>query len=583
MKRILPFVVIPLVVVLAVAGWRLFFGRGGPEIEPGSTLLLELSGRYVEAPAPPLVSRLLGEAHQPFVSLLSTLALAERDDRISTVVLRIRPLDIGWGKADELRAAIGRLRGAGRKTVAFLELASFSASREYYVATAADEIFVLPGSVIPMVGLAAEYIYFGGAWDKIGVEIEASKAGKYKSAVETIAGTGMSEASREMANSLLDDTDRRFRAAVAEGRGLTPETVDAVIDAGPVLAGQLVNHGFIDGVRHLRELPAFEAPLVTHEVYAGVDPADLGFDPVAQFALVYGSGTVISGKGKRSIGGRPVFASEAVSEALLEAARDPEIAGIVLRIDSPGGSTLASEVIWSAVQRARAESGKPIVASFSDMAASGGYYVAAAADAIVSPPGALTGSIGVFSLRPVLSKLFDKLDIRVETLQRGAHADFLLSTGAQSEGSRERMRALTLDIYNLFVDRVAQGRGLTRSEVDAVGQGRVWSGEQAHRVGLVDELGGIREAVSWLNRKLGLDEDADVILIPYPKAGGLAEELADLVRGDGLGTLGAAAQNLLAASGAGLLSELPWPFGSWLADLPLDGPLLIPPLIVDIR
>jgi len=583
MKRILPFVVIPLAVVLAVAGWRFFFGRGGPEIEPGSTLLLELSGRYVEAPAPSLISRILGEADQPFASLLSTLAMAERDDRIATVVLRIRPLEIGWGKADELRAAVGRLRDAGRKSVAFLELASFSASREYYVATAADEIYVLPGAVIPMVGLAAEYIYFGGAWEKIGVEIEVSKVGKYKSAVETIGGTGMSEASREMANSLLDDTDRRFRAAVAEGRGLTPAAVDAVIDAGPVLAGQLLAHRFIDGVRHLHELDAFEAPLVTHELYAGVDPADVGFDPVADFALIYGSGTVVSGTGKRSLRGDPVFASESVSEALLAAARDPEIAGIVLRIDSPGGFTLASEVIWNALQRARAEGEKPIVASFSDMAASGGYYVAAGADAIVSPPGALTGSIGVFALRPVLSKLFDKLGINVETLQRGEHADFLLSTGAQSEGSRERMRALTVDIYDLFVERVAQGRGLERSQVDAVGQGRVWTGEQAHRMGLVDELGGLRTAVLWLKRELELDEDADVVLVPYPRAGGLAEELAELLRGGGSATLRAATRDLLAARGALPLPEIVWQLESWLADLPMNAPLLIPPLIVDIR
>ncbi|MBW2272405.1 MAG: S49 family peptidase [Deltaproteobacteria bacterium] len=583
MKRILPFIVIPLAAALAFAGWRTFFGSGGPDIEPGSTLLVELSGRYVEAPAQPLISRVLGDTERPFVGLLSTLALAERDDRIATVVLRIRSLDIGWGKADELRAAIGRLRAAGRKTVAYLELASFNASREYYVATAADEIYVLPGAAIPVVGLAAEYIFLGGVWEKLGLEIEVSRAGKYKSAVETIAGTGMSEASREMANSLLDDMDRRFRTAIAQGRGLTPATVDAVIDEGPVLPAQLVAHDFIDGVRHLRELAAFEAPVVTPEVYAEVSPGDLGFEPVAHFALVYGSGTVVAGKGRRSLRGEPVFASETVSQALLDAAKDPEIDGIVFRIDSPGGTSFAPEVIWSALQHIRAEGAKPVVASFSDVAASAGYYAAVGADAIVSSPGTLTGSIGVFALRPVFGGLFDKLGIEVETLQRGKHADFLLSSGVQSEGSRERMRALTLDIYDLFVGRVAEGRGLERIEVDAVGQGRVWTGEQAHQAGLVDELGGLHTAVSWLNRELGHDEDADVLLIPYPRTGGLSEQIAELLRGDASAFSDLSARELLAARRVLPLPKILWQLESWLAELPLDAPLLIPPVIVEIH
>jgi protease-4 len=583
MKRILPFIVIPLALALVVVGVRSFFGRGGPDIEPGSTLRLEISGRYVEAHAPPLLSQVLGEVHRPFASLLSTLALAERDDRIATVVLRIRPLEIGWGKADELRGAIGRLRAAGRKTVAYLELSSFNASREYYVATAADEIYVAPGAIVPVVGLAAEYIFLGGAWEKLGVEIEVSRVGKYKSAVEGIAGTGMSDESREMANSLLDDTDQRFRATIAEGRGLAPATVDAVIDKGPVLSAQLVANGFIDGVRHLSELAPLEAPVVTQEDYASVEPEDVGFDPVAHYALVYGSGNVVAGKGRRSMAGGPVFATEAVGQALLDAAEDPEIDGIVLRIDSPGGAASAPEAVWNALQRIRAKGEKPVVASFSDVAASAGYYAAVGADAIVSPPGALTGSIGVFALRPVLSGLFEKLGIEVETLQRGENADFLLSTGAQSPGSRERMRAITLGIYDLFVERVAEGRGIERIDVDAVGQGRVWTGAQAHRVGLVDELGGLHTAVSWLNRKAGLDEDADVLLIPYPRPQGFAEQIAELLRGDISAIPRLSARELLSAQRVLPLPKVVRQLESWLAELPLDAPLLIPPLIVEIR
>jgi protease-4 len=281
--------------------------------------------------------------------------------------------------------------------------------------------------------------------------------------------------------------------------------------------------------------------------------------------------------------GGPVFATEAVGQALLDAAEDPEIDGIVLRIDSPGGAASAPEAVWNALQRIRAKGEKPVVASFSDVAASAGYYAAVGADAIVSPPGALTGSIGVFALRPVLSGLFEKLGIEVETLQRGENADFLLSTGAQSPGSRERMRAITLGIYDLFVERVAEGRGIERIDVDAVGQGRVWTGAQAHRVGLVDELGGLHTAVSWLNRKAGLDEDADVLLIPYPRPQGFAEQIAELLRGDISAIPRLSARELLSAQRVLPLPKVVRQLESWLAELPLDAPLLIPPLIVEIR
>jgi protease-4 len=270
---------------------------------------------------------------------------------------------------------------------------------------------------------------------------------------------------------------------------------------------------------------------------------------------------------------RPVFASEAISRALMEAAEDPSIAAIVMRIDSPGGSALASELIWEAIGRAR-EKGKPVIASFSDVAASGGYYVASAVDSIVSDPGTLTGSIGVFALRPTVGGLLEKLEIGVDSLTRGRHADFLLSTKKMSDAAHARLQTSVLDTYQLFLTRVSEGRELPLEEVDHVAQGRVWTGQQALERGLVDELGGLSTAVRRTKEAVGLEPDDDVFLIPFPKQKSLGEQI-----------LQAFQTSALRAAG-GPVFPWPAPLGellAWLRDLPTGSPLLIPPALVVIH
>lgn len=570
-----------LLIALAVLlGLSLFWrSEREPEIEAGSTLVVELSGQYVEATKAPLLGLVMGERRQPFVSVLSRLAMAERDDRIDTVVLRISRLQIGWGKIQDLRDAIGRLRAAGRRVIAHLELGGLVASREYYLATAAEEIHLEPGSSIPLVGLAAEYVHLGGVWEKLGIDIEVARVGKYKSAVEAIAGKGMSEASREMANSLLDSVYQQFVAGIAEGRGLSESQVLAAIDTGPTLPAELLSLGLIDGITNFYELTeAQPGKTVWQSDYAKVSAESVGFDPVAQVALIYGSGNVVSGKASVTPGSGTVFASRSASDALMDAAKDDSIDAIILRIDSPGGSSVASEEIWQAVKRAREVGSKPIVASFSDVAASGGYYVATAADAIVAAPATLTGSIGVFLLRPVFGGLFDKLDINVESLTRGKHADFNLSAQPLSEGTRQRLQSLAVDTYALFTERVSEGRSLDIASVEQVAQGRVWTGQQALENGLVDELGGLHTAVVLVQEKLGLDEEADVALVPFPAAPSLSDQIASLLQGRSV-SLAA----VLAESGFGSASQLVGSLEAWTAELPVDVPLLIPPLLVEIR
>jgi protease-4 len=559
-------------VLLAIGLLIVIFSEPPPvEIEPDSTLVVEIDGSYVEASRTPFIERLMGDGHVSFLSLLSRFNMASRDERIARVVVVIRTLDIGWAKVEEIRGALARLREAGKPTYAYLEMASFSAGKEYYLATGADEIHVIQGGTVPVVGLAAEYLFLGGLFEKLGIDFDVAKAGRFKSAVESFTRSDMSPASLEMANSLLDDMNTTFVQAIADGRKLDVATVERLIDEGPILPESLLSDGLIDDIGHLEPLlDSLGGPVVRAEKYSGVTLEDLGVESKAEIALVYGTGNVVEGDGNR--GGEPVFSARVASKAILDAAEDPEIDAIILRIDSPGGSALASEQIWEAMTRAR-ERGKPLIASFSDLAASGGYYAATGADYIVSDGNTLTGSIGVFALRPSVGGALERIGVTMQSLTRGRHADFLLSGPPLSEGARERLQLSVERTYALFLERVAQARDMEVNAVDEVAQGRVWTGRQAFDRGLVDELGGLHEAVIAAKRELGLAEDADAVLVPFPAPRSLSQELADMFQ--------------MRAS-AWTSAWLPLPQGvrrleAMLSQLPPDRPLLVPPLLVDIR
>jgi protease-4 len=566
--------IVPLVLLVAISWW--VTRRPGMEVAQGSALLLDLEGEYIEAPEPPPLARLTGQAHTPFVRLLSELAKAERDTRLADVILRIGPLQMGWGKAQELRDAIARLREKGRRTVAYVEIEQLSANLEYFVASAADEVWVAPGALAPVLGLAGESFFLGGFFEKLGVDFEVARVGKYKSATEMFSESKMSDANREMTTAVLDSLESQFTSAIAQSRKLSPSDVRAAIDLAPaggeaLVAARLADHvGFLDELLEKRGDP----PIVEGDDYAQVDPAEVGFQPVARFALVYGSGQVVPGEPRGLPGGGPVFAADSVAEALEDAAEDDSIAAIVLRVDSPGGSALASDVVWRAVVDAREE--KPVVASLSDVAASGGYYAPCGADAVVSNPATFTGSIGVFVLRPTLQGLLDKLGIGHESMVRGAHADLLLATQPLSPATREWLSRDVEAVYRRFVSRVAEGRKLDAERVDAVGQGRVWTGEQALERGLVDRLGGLRAAVLLAKERAELAPDADVALVPYPEPKPLAVQISEALRG---------------AAARGVWEELALPdtavrisrmLRAW-ASLPERTPLVVPPVWIEVR
>jgi protease-4 len=565
------------ILVLLGIGWWVHRAQQ-PSVEPGSALVLRLEGEFVEATDTPLFAQILGVHRRSMLGVLSELRKAQRDDRLAHVVLEIGDLQIGWAKAQELRDAIRDLREAGRRPVALLGVGGFGANLEYYVASAAEQVYLQPGSGPPLIGLAEEHLFLGGVWERYDIAVSVGQAGEYKGAAEQLAATEMSAAYREQAVSLLDSVDAQFVSGIAEARGLTGEAVRMALDVASSKADTLKALDLVDGESTREDLLAAlgDPPVVDGGDDAGVDAASVGFDPQATVALVYASGAVVAGEGNSTRTGEPVAASDTVSEALTQAAEDDAIAAIVLRVDIPGGGSFPSESIWRAVRNARQR--KPVVASFSDYAASGGYYVASGADAVVALPATITGSIGVFAVRPALGAFFARFGVNTETMQRAPHAELNLAMPRLSDDTAEWLDREVQTVYELFLDRVAEGRSLEPSQVHRVARGRVWTGEQAVERGLVDQLGGLRAAVGLAKERAGIDADADVGLTVYPPPRPLAEQIAESFR-----------LSVAQAAASALPFEIQrWPaaagrISAWLGAVAQGGALLLPPVWIEIQ
>jgi protease-4 len=566
------------ILVLLGVGW-LLQRLQQPGVDRGSVLVLRLEGELREAPDAPLFAQLLGMQQRSFVSVLSELRKAQRDERLAQVILEINDLRIGWAKAQELRDAIRDLSEAGRRPVALLGVGGFGANLQYYVASAAEQVWLQPGSGPPLLGLAEEHLFLGGLWERYGVSMAVGKAGTYKGAAEQIAGFEMSEPYREQAASLLDSVDGQFVAGIAAARGIDEAAVRAALAEASSSVEALVAQRLIDGEATRAELVAKlgDPNVVKGSDYAAVDARSVGFDPVATFALVYASGAVVAGEGRTTRTGEPVAAADTIVEALEKAIEDDEVKAIVLRVDSPGGGSFPSELIWRAVRRARES--KPVVASFSDYAASGGYYLASGADAVVAQPATITGSIGVFAVRPALGGLFERFGVHTATMQRAPHAELNLSTPPLSEDTAAWLDREVQEVYQLFLRRVGEGRGIEAAAVDAVGQGRVWTGAQAGERGLVDQLGGLRAAVEIAKQRAGIAADADVSLAVYPPPRPLAQQLAEAMRI----SAAQAARAALPLDADALSAAMAGRLGAWLAAIAEGGALLVPPVWVEIQ
>jgi protease-4 len=465
---------------------------------------------------------LLGGDEDPWGALLGRLERARTDPSVGAVVLRIDELPIGTGRAEELREAIAAIRRK-KPVLAYLQ---GGGQREYYLATAASSIAAPPGVTLMVNGISSSSFYVKEGLSRLGVKVEVVQAGAYKSAPEPLTRTGPSEAAREVRTAVLDDVFARQVGAITAARGLPEARVRALIDEGLFTSEAAKTAGLLDEVLWPDELDAWVRRATGHGLWLErrwrPPPLRVAqrWSRPAIVAVVPIEGIIAGGESRFDPVGDQLTGGESVAEQLHRAVEDGRVRAIVLRIDSPGGDGAASDLIWREVVRARRQ-GKPVVAWMGDLAASGGYLAAVGADAIVAEPSTLTGSIGVFALKPDLSGTLEKLSIRRDADRRGEKAELLSITRPWSAGERRAVEGQVNAFYDRFVDRVAEGRHLPRAEVEPLARGRVWTGREAFERRLVDRLGSFEDAVALARERARLGPDAAVELRRFdPRPGG---------------------------------------------------------------
>lgn len=516
-RFILTFIGLSVLMSVGAVVVTLFLVTRGPEIKPGSVLWLRVPSNLAEREPDNLLGQLVG-SRDTVGSVVQVLRSAKLDSRVEGVVL-VPPLQQAlWGKIQEIRDAVHDYKESGKPIVAYLE---YGGGQQYYLATACDEIVLTPTSPLELVGIASYELFLRDAFDKIGIYPDMLHAGDYKTASNLYTENTFTSFHQEMSESLNRDLYDQLVIGIGEARGLTSPAVRAAIDDGPLLPRDAVSRGLVDGLAYedqlMDRLSDGDQTLerLSFNDYRHVSAQALGFDDGPAIALIYAVGPITLGSGGVDVSGAEVVGSEAIVSAIRAAREDQAIEAIILRIDSPGGAAVASDIIWRELTLARED--KPVIASMSDVAASGGYYLAMPADVIVAQPATLTGSIGVFSGKFSLGDALHKLGVNLETVSDGLMADMNSPVAPYTEEARRRVQRQIDHIYEEFLVRVAQGREMTRDAVHAVAQGRVWTGRQAKEVGLIDELGGLVQAIANAKEEAGIDPDQSIRLVTYPR------------------------------------------------------------------
>jgi protease-4 len=513
-------------VALVFVGMILFalllvhFGSRPPNIADNSVLVLRLEGDIPEK-APIELPAIFGQggASLTIANVWMALRKAAADPRIKAVVLEPEGLSIGWARLEEIRADVEQFRKSRKPVFAYLREPG---TREYYLALAADRIYLGPAEPLMLKGLRAETMSFKNTLDKIGVSVEVEHAGKYKDFGDMFTRADMSPETREVLNSVVDDLYGNLVARIAAARKKSPEEVRDIIDRGPFTAPQALQAGLVDELRFEDEMwtvisiPLGGAPKrVSIGAYAGVAPASVGLQGRSRIALVVGEGDIVRGDSGDSGSGETTLTSYGFDKVLSRVANDSGIKGAIVRIDSPGGEVTASDEIWR--QMNLLSKRKPTVISMSDMAASGGYYMAMTGDPIVAYPGTLTGSIGVVYGKPNLHGLYEKLGVTKNAIGRGKHADIDSDYTPLTPEERAILRRGIDESYHDFVSKVATARHRGFDDIEPLAQGRVWLGSQAAARGLVDQLGGLDAALDLVKKKAGIPASERVSVEMYPE------------------------------------------------------------------
>lgn len=552
----------------------------GDGIRQDTVLVLRLQGSIPEHVGTQLPAFLMGPGMPSPTSMYEitqALRRAADDPAVRALVLDFGISSTGWAKAQELRWAIQAFRESEKPVWAYLR----SGEREdYYIASLADRIVMRPESFLGLSGLRMEVMFLKGTLDKLGIEVDLIRTGKYKTAAEPLTREDLSPEWREVLDASLDAFYSQLLEGVAEGRGEDATHWRAVVDEGPYDADGALRLGLVDEVAGERaffealaeDLEVEDPPRMYVRDYAGISRGRAGGELIA---MLHASGTIVSGASWSDPfpGGEQSLGDETLVHQLKQLEEDQRVAGVILRIDSPGGDAVASEHMLRAVRRLAKQ--KPLVVSMSTMAASGGYYIAAAPDVpIVAYPGTYTGSIGVFTMHLNLRGLYDKVGIRKEMLSRGRFPGLFTDYRALSPVERAKVQGFVDSFYETFLGRVAEGRGTEVDAIRGLAEGRVWIGSQAAENGLVDALGGFEKAIDLVKEAAEIDPDTQVRVQSYPPRKGLLEALMSQGRS-------AAIRSLLESQVPGPAQEAWSSVAAWLARL-RNGPQFMAPYTLTV-
>ena len=495
---------------------------------------IKLSGLMPEGPSLP---GLFGEVTESLNKIEERLEKATSDNGIQGVVLKIDNPIVKLGTIHEIRHAIAKVRKAGKKVYAQLETAMLS---DLLIASACDEISMPESGMLLITGLRAEVGFYKNLLDKLDIEADILRVGKFKSAAEPYTRTEMSPEFRQELEELLDDQYGYIVKTLAESRGLTEQQVTDAIDSGPHSAETAVKVGLIDAVRYptdleqavLEDKDNAEFELVQKYGKKKVDTDFEGFTGMMklmnlmmgvepgtkksrkpQVAVIYATGAIMPGRGTSGPFGEDVIGAESMVDTIRKANENDRVKAIVLRVNSPGGSALASDLIWKALE----EVDKPFVVSMGDVAGSGGYYISMGADYIFVEPGTITGSIGVVGGKLAFEGLFNKLGITTSVVSRGKNSGALSATVPFSESERKAMQKMMNEVYEIFTRKAAEGRDMELAKLKELAGGRIYSGERAVEIGLVDEVGTLEKAIAKAAELADLEvDDVEELLLPKP-------------------------------------------------------------------
>jgi protease-4 len=492
---------------------------------------MSIGGSLPEYVAPSPFEEFTGGSGLDIKKIRDNLEKAAVDDRINGVILHLGFLQTGYAKIEELQNLIDVYRQSGKKIYAYME---FGLTREYLVAIACDSIFMPENANLFLTGVGSEVSFYKGLFEKVGIQADFVHVGKFKNAPDQYTRDNMSPAQSLVLNDILDQFFGFIVKSISERRNLAEEKVRNLIDNQSGFTGRMaLSNGLIDDtifkddIVKLLDYEDSTPQKISGTTYASIPVSSLGIRNKSKIGIIHISGTISSGNDVDDPILGKLAGANTIAKNLKSAAQSSSTKAIILRIDSPGGSAIASEVIWKAVKDAASE--KPVIASISDYGASGGYYIAMAADTILNSPMSLIGSIGIFAGKFSLEGLYKKIGVDHERLQRGKNAALFSTKSLWSKSERQLMQNLIEDFYTDFVTKVADSRGLSFDETHAISQGRVWSGAQGIQNGLADSTGSFYDAIVLAKKMANIDEDESIRLSYYPREKDFFTELYSMI------------------------------------------------------